>query len=228
MPKLPRKATERLAEREAKTVTELPRKTNAQKLHNPDMPVFPRAHQDDMTVLAVDPGGEHVGVVVGSRYLVEDQALDHPEAPVIWTVQAPGWRVYDYAEMTPAEFVRWFRPRIQMFDFITCEKFQLYPDKAKTLIGSEMPTSKLIGWLEFTLQVWNEELTKDPGSRAVGYPEIEYVSYMKEIHKGTLGVLRHTGIELVTPASPDHARSAEIHFWHALIRAGLVPGVTLS
>jgi hypothetical protein len=200
--------------------------------------VNPRVCDEDMTILGVDPGGEHVGVAIASRYLYDAAGLaefcplcvsgEHSKQQhrrPDWQTIAPGWRVYEVAELTPWEFVKFFRDNIGEFDVVTCEKFQLYPNKVKEQIGSEMPTSKLIGWLEFSIRMWNEEWTKT--GPAVGRAEISYESHMKQIHKGTTAVLRHEGIDFLSPASPDHARSAEIHLWHTLIRNSLVEGVTL-
>ncbi|WIC89195.1 hypothetical protein SEA_BOGOTA_45 [Streptomyces phage Bogota] len=185
--------------------------------------VMPRVNDEDMTVLAVDPGEEHVGVALGCRYFV-----DLPGTPEEWTLQSPGWRVYDVAELTPWEFVLFLRENLHLLDWITCEKFTLYPHLAKEQIGSEMPTSKLIGWIEFSVRLWNEQWTKDPSTPAAGRPEVYYESYPANIHKGTYAVLAHAGIDFISPKTPDHARSAELHLWHSLIRAGLVEGVTLA
>lgn len=203
--------------------------TAAQLLHNPDMFVHPRVSNEDATILAVDPGGAkggggHVGVAIGSRYLTDESGPLGSGAPS-WPAIDPGWRVYDYAEMTPDEFVMWFFPRIGMFDIVTCEDFRLYPEKAKTLTGSRMETSMLLGWLEFTVKVYNvRPFAERPPERKA---DIYWESNMKAIHKGTIGVLKTKGIPFITPANPDHARSAEIHLWHTLIRNNLVKGVTL-
>jgi hypothetical protein len=203
--------------------------TKAAELHHFPM-VYGRINADDLVVLAVDPGEEHVGVVVGCRYFAEQPefsgAADNPHDG--WEIVAPGWRVYEVAEMTPWEFVIWFKNNIQAFDIVTCEKFTLYPHLAKEQVGSEMPTSKLIGWIEFTIRMWNECWTKQPGNKAYRMNEIQYTSYPANIHKGTSAVMKLKKLPFVSPLSPDHARSAELHFWHTLIRAGLVEGVTLA
>lgn len=193
------------------------------------MIVYPRVNNEDAVILAVDPGGAkdgggHVGVAIGSRYFVDEQSPLGSGAPS-WSLVEPGWRVYDFAEMTPDEFVMWFFPRIGMFDFITCEDFKLYPEMGKKLTGSRMETSMLLGWLEFTVKVYNARPYADrPPERKL---DIVWESHMKKVHKGTIAVLKHAGIPFITPATPDHARSAEIHLWHTLIRNGLVNGVTL-
>jgi hypothetical protein len=197
--------------------------------------VHPRVNDEDMVILAVDPGEEHVGVALGCRYFYDATGLNEftgkpafPEPGPTWALQSPGWRVYDVAELKPWEFVLFLRENLHLIDWITCEKFTLYPHLAKEQIGSEMPTSKLIGWIEFSIRLWNEQWTKDPGTPAAGRPEVHYESYPANIHKGTEAVLKNRGIELLSPKTPDHARSAELHLWHSLIRAGLVDGVVLA
>lgn len=205
--------------------------------------VHPRVNDEDVVILAVDPGEEHVGIALGCRYFYDASGLDEfrditPDVAEQerraalhgpkWALQHPGWRVYDVAELTPWEFVLFLRENLHLLDWITCEKFTLYPHLAKEQIGSEMPTSKLIGWIEFSVRLWNEQWTKDPGTPAAGRPEIQFDSYPANIHKGTYAVLAHAGIDFISPKTPDHARSAELHLWHSLIRAGLVDGVTLA
>jgi hypothetical protein len=199
--------------------------TKARDLHHEPI-MYPRVNADDLAVLAIDPGETHVGLAVGCRYFTEGSGQD-PQGQDDWVLQTPGWRVYDVAELTPPEFVRWFRRSIQHFDLVTCEKFTLYPHLAKEQIGSEMPTSKLIGWIEFTVQMWNE-MVHEPGNPARGYTEIQYTSYPANIHAGTSSVMKKRDIPFVSPLTPDHARSAELHLWHSLIRAGLVEGVELA
>lgn len=185
--------------------------------HIPD--VLPRRSAEDIVVLAVDPGEEHVGVAVGRRDLEYAPGGPRPKGF--------GWFVSDVAELNPWEFVQFFRDNIDGIDLLSVEKYTLYPHLAKEQIGSEMPTSKLIGWIEFTVRLWNESFTKEH-TPAHGMPEIQYESYPANIHKGTEAVMKNKGIPFVSPKTPDHARSAELHFWHTLIRAGLVEGVTLA
>jgi hypothetical protein len=172
--------------------------------------VYPRVGDMDLSVLSVDPGTTHVGVVVGCRY-----------------DQAPGWRVYSVAEMLPDDFAAWVFPRLGMFDVIGCEDFVVYANKARELIGSRLETVRLLGWLEFTVKEWNRR-PLDPEHRKAGPYDIQWFSHMAQIHKGTEAVMKHAGIPFVSPATPDHARSAELHFWHFLIRNGLVDGVELA
>ncbi len=172
--------------------------------------VWPRVDDEDVTILSVDPGTTHVGITVGHR----DTASKY------------GWSVYCVAEMLPDPFVEWVYPRLGMFDVIGCEDFQVYASKAKELIGSKLETVRLLGFLEFTVKQWN----RVPHEAAPEHParEIQWFSNLAQIHKGTEAVMKHAGIPFVSPKTPDHARSAELHFWHYLIRSGLVPGVTLA
>lgn len=199
--------------------------TKARDLHHEPI-LYPRVNTDDLSVLAIDPGEKHVGLAVGCRYFSEGPGTD-PQGMDEWVLNTPGWRVYDVAELTPPEFVRWFRKSIDHFDIVTCEKFTLYPHLAKEQVGSEMPTSKLIGWIEFTIEIWNE-MVYTVENPAHGRREIQYTSYPANIHAGTTSIMKKKGIPFVSPLSPDHARSAELHFWHSLIRAGLVEGIVLA
>lgn len=199
----------------------------------------PRVCDDDVQILGVDPGGRHVGVALGHRKLYDAAGLaefcalcasgEHEKQQhrrPDWQVSAPGWEVYAVAEMKPDDFAEWLFPRLGHFDIITCEKFILRADKLKEQVGSEMETSQLIGFLRHTVRIWNSRpYAERPEERKA---DIVFESNTVHIHKGTMAVLRHAGIELVSPATPDHARSAELHLWHTLIRNALVEGVTLA
>lgn len=185
-------------------------RTKAADLHH--FPVVPPRGKTSVTILAVDPGETHVGLAVGHA----DETSEH------------GWTVTDVAELEPWEFVQWFRDALPCLDLLTVEKFTLYKSLAMEQVGSEMPTSKLIGWIEFTVRLWNEVMITDPAGRAYRYPAVEYVSYPANIHAGTSSLMKNRGIPFVSPLTPDHARSAELHLWHALVRWALVKGVELA
>lgn len=180
-----------------------------------DMIVFPRINEEDCVVLAVDPGDEHVGMALGCRYFSSDGEQ--------YTLHAPGWRVYDTAEMTPDAFVSWFRQYKDMIDILALEKFILFPQLAKEQTGSEMQTSKLIGWLEWYVKY--------------DAPHIEILEATSQVLQAPIpALLARIGVEWVSPPGPnisrgstgDHQRSAETHWWHRLIKAGLVDGLTLA
>lgn len=172
--------------------------------------------QMGMTVLAVDPGDERVGVCVGQ--------VAAGQAWVIGTSIA-----------TPRDFRGWFRSGIGCFDLVTCERWALRADMAKTLIGSEMLSSQLIGWLRMTIEDWNEEYTKRPEFPAHGYAEIQWESNPSTILNGTAGVMMHSKIPQVSPgkrldtkAHTNDAFSAELHWWYTVIKNGFVDGLSIA
>lgn len=184
--------------------------------------VYPRVSEDDAVIMGFDPGGKdgddqagHVGVTLACRYLYDD-----PSAPNGWALQSPGWRVYDTFEMSPDEFIRWFAQNTTAIDCIYGEMFRLDKQRAHAQIGSMMPTSQLIGWVRMHCLLYAPHL------------EVNWQSNM--VLKGpTAAILREKGIRPVSPSGKnasrfstgDHQRSAELHLWHGLIRAGLVEGI---
>lgn len=180
------------------------------------MIVQPRFGDTDVVALGVDPGEEHVGLALAHRYLAA------PEEPGQTTPRllAPGWRVYATAEMGPAEFVRWFRRNASRIDLLIAEMFYLDPGRARMLSGSPMPTSQIIGWLDIFC--------------ATEAPHIDTTWQSNQVLTGPVAaLLRMGGIRPVSPpgankakgSTGDHQRSAELHLWHGLIRAGLVEGI---
>lgn len=167
--------------------------------------------QMGMNVLAVDPGDERVGVAIGQQ--------EGGTAALMYTTI-----------MDPKQFRGWFRSSIGCWDIVSCERWALRADMAKTLIGSEMPTVQLIGWLRMTVEDWNEVYTKRPGP-ANGCLEIQWDSNPPTVHKGTYSVLKARGLGPVSPGKPtgmgstthtNDALSAELHWWFTLMRLGLV------
>jgi hypothetical protein len=176
------------------------------------------APENGMRVLAVDPGEERVGVAIG--------------------LQWAGTAELKYTTiMTPRRFRGWFRASIGGWDLVTCEKWALRADMAKTLIGSEMETVQLIGWLKGTIEDWNDGYTKDPRLPSYGYPEIQWDSNPPTIHRGTYSVLQARHLGPVSPGKPkgmessthtNDALSAELHWWYTLMKFGLVDGMGLK
>lgn len=81
-------------------------------------------------LVAIDPGGAHVGWCEG--------LWDGRELMVVDV-----WEFDPEAAMQRAELV------FPHTDTVIIESFRLYPDKAKLLIGSEMETSQMIGALKY-------------------------------------------------------------------------------
>lgn len=190
------------------------------------MIIHPRINDDDMVILAVDPGDEHVGVAYGCRYLVDRSDEDRDEPPLSgWYTKAPGWRVVDTAEMTPYDFAVWYEEQLWngRLDIVTVEKWSLYETMARKLIGSEMMTSQLIGFLRIETRMFNEAAGVRRPWHA--HSAVQWEQNPASIQQPTKAVLKRLGIRPVSPANPDHQRSAELHLWHTLIRHGLVEGV---
>lgn len=193
----------------------------------PEPVVYPRVTEDDTVVIGFDPGGSdagddkgHVGVTLACRNFVD--ITPNASRPT-WELRSPGWRVYDTFEMNPDEFIRWFAKNAAGIDCIYGEMFRLDKERAHKLIGSAMPTSQLIGWVRMHCMLFAQhiEVYWQPNTVLTG---------------PTSALLRDAGIRPVSPpgknaarySTGDHQRSSELHFWHGLIRAGLVDGITLA
>lgn len=97
-------------------------------------------------IIAIDPGGAHVGWCEG---------LVHEDG----TVYIDHLQEYDPAgSLTRAEDV------FPKADTVVIETFRLYPDKAKMLVGSEMETSQLIGALKYLARRSGREPVMQPAS----------------------------------------------------------------
>lgn len=196
-------------------------------VRRPEPVVYPRVNPDDTVVMGFDPGGKddddtqgHVGVTLACRNFV-DTTPDQSQPT--WQLQAPGWRVYDTFEMNPDEFIRWFAKNAAGIDCIYGEMFRLEKKRAMTLVGSTMPTSQLIGWVRMHCMLFAQhiEVYWQPNTVLTG---------------PTSALLRDNGIRPVSPkgksaakfSTGDHQRSSELHFWHGLIRSGVVDGITLA
>lgn len=175
------------------------------------MIIQPRVCEDDLVILGIDPGETHVGVAWACRYLEYRDGR--------WLEVAPGWRVVETEEMTPDDFADWFQQNLYTgkFDIVTCERFQLYPDKAMEQTGQQMLTAELIGYVRHSVRQFNKGMAQ--------MPQVLYESNQAAIQTPTAAVLKRLGIKPVSKAHPGHDRSAELHLWHTLLRNGLVPGV---
>jgi hypothetical protein len=187
--------------------------------------VYPRTTETDLVILGLDPGGAdgeengHVGVALGCRNFYNTASA--AQAPT-YALQAPGWRIYETAELTPDEFIHWFVANVEGIDMIFGEMFTLEKKRALAQAGSRMPTSQLIGFVRmYCLTV-------------AQHVEVTWHSNM--VLKGpTAEILREKGIKPVSPrgadaargSTGDHQRSAELHWWHGLMRANLVDGVDI-
>jgi hypothetical protein len=191
-------------------------------VRKPEPIVYPRVTEQDAVIMGFDPGGSdkkdetgHVGVTLGCRNYVDTGDT--------YELQWPGWRVYDTFEMDPDEFIRWFARNTSGIDGIYGEMYRLDKEKAYTQIGSSMPTSQLIGWVRMHCMLYA--------------PHIDVVWQPNTVLTGPIsGLLRENKIRPVSPSGAnaargstgDHQRSSELHWWHGLVRGGLVEGVSLA
>jgi hypothetical protein len=168
----------------------------------------------DQWLVAVDPGGAHVGVSCFGRREQDDQ---HHIWDCFWS-----------AEYTPLGFEDWLSEQMLagQIDILVYEKWQLYPDKAKSLIGSEMETSQLIGVIKYVWRALAQVDTRWPGSpvELVGQP-----ASIKDPIRGLLKKRRITSMAKLLRVPLDHAVDAELHGWHHVIHTlGDSAGVAVS
>lgn len=97
-------------------------------------------------VIAIDPGGAHVGWC--EALVFDDGVVD----------------VDHIAELTPQGATHAAERVFPNADVVVIESFRLYPDKAKMLVGSEMETSQLIGVLKYLARKHGCKLVMQPAS----------------------------------------------------------------
>lgn len=186
-------------------------------------------------LVSVDPGDVHVGVA----FFVRDSEAEF------------GWRCTETMEFSPPDFEDWLANRFvecpDEWEFLVYEKFRLYEDKAGEQTGSEFPTSKLIGVIEFLGRVHNRHANNHlrgarrnqitscqleggvcAGDRDRGgtsdprHPHpIELAKQPAERHKHTRGIVQRLGIQLTAKREGDplgHRTVAELHGWYFILR----------
>ena len=148
------------------------------------------------TMVAIDPGGVHVGVA-GFSYDGQDPPAGEPaELPVC--VRATELNPYQTQEMV------WSMCKAGALHALVIESWRLFPQMAAKLVGSDMPTSQLIGSL-----VW---MAKHYG--------VPVILQDPEIKIPTASLLNRRQIRLrsVREGRGGHAKDAELHGWHWLVR----------
>lgn len=93
-----------------------------------------------MTILAVDPGGSHVGVAVFR-----------------------GERCIDVTELDPQVFLEELSWR-RGIETVVCEEFRLRRSAALSLVGSTLPTVELIGILRHYCRVYDIAFVTQPAT----------------------------------------------------------------
>lgn len=136
-------------------------------------------------IVAIDPGGAHVGWC--------EALWDHRELLVT-----------DVQELTPDQATSRAEVVFPHTRVVIIEKFTLYPDKSKLLVGSEMETSQLIGALKYLARLHDCLLVMQPA--AIKVP--------------TESLMRHRGTHhaAVAGRKGGHAKDAETHLHHYIYR----------
>lgn len=155
-----------------------------------------RAEEYAYRLVAVDPGGVHVGVAV-------------------FGCNNSGWSCFWAGEMQPEEFEDWLSEHMvhSGIDILVVEQFTLYADKAMEQTGSDMPTSQLIGAIKY---IWRQ--MKGTASRWPR-PDVELHFQPAKIKVPTQSVLKNRGMKSMakTLKAGGHAFDAELHGYHHII-----------
>ena len=147
------------------------------------------------TIVAVDPGGVHVGVAIFKK-------------------KPRGW-VCDWAgEMTPVLFEDWLDLKLASggINTLIVEEWKLFADKAAQQIGSHMETSQLIGSIKYIYRKANKSWPAR---------EVELLWQSPNIKIPTRSVLKAREIEMTSKilgVPGDHASDAELHGYFYILK----------
>lgn len=148
-----------------------------------------------MTLVAVDPGGVHVGVATFEK-------------------RTAGWACTWAGEMTPVLFEDWLTDKLAAgeIEALVVEEWKLFADKAAQQVGSHMETSQLIGSIKYICR-----------KVAPKWPSVQFslVWQSPNIKIPTRSVLRARGVKSTAKqlkVSGDHASDAELHGYHYIMR----------
>lgn len=143
-----------------------------------------------MKFVSLDPGDVHVGWAV----FADD---NHGEFHCTLA-----------EEITPDELFRRARETgwLQQATHVVIEEFRPYPTTIKALIGSDLPTARMIGAMEYACHTWGVQLIKQPA----------------HVKKATEELLKHKHIELVSRGHGGHAKDAELQGYYRLFSQGLL------
>lgn len=150
-------------------------------------------------LVAVDPGGVHVGVAVFGK-------------------NVKGWEPLWATEMAPVEFEDWYSAHCihGEIDITVVEEWRLFPGTSSTQHGSDMPTSQLIGAIKYIHRNTAHIPTRDFGREHT--PILAFQT--PKIKKPTRAKLRARQLPSaakVLKVPGDHALDAELHGYHYLM-----------
>ncbi|QLF82725.1 holliday junction resolvase [Microbacterium phage SBlackberry] len=161
-----------------------------------DFGVRPRNWGDKPAFLAIDPGDVHVGLAEFTR--IEG----------VWYCTWAG-------EKTPDEFLEWYVQGLRMsrWVYVVIESWKLFPQAAPIYVGSDMPTSRLIGAIRSLARFipidsgWFDE----PMPTHLQDPQIKIPT------RGVLKRRKLRSVAKILGVPLDHASDAELHGYKFLI-----------
>ncbi|QWY83829.1 holliday junction resolvase [Microbacterium phage PermaG] len=161
-----------------------------------DFGVKLRPQDPKPSFLAIDPGDVHVGLAEFTR--IEG----------VWYCTWAG-------EKTPDEFLEWYVDglRVSRWVYVVIESWKLFPQAAPIYVGSDMPTSRLIGAIRSLARFipidtgWFDE----PTPTHLQDPQIKIPTRGVLKRRKLRSVAKIMGIPL------DHASDAELHGYKFLI-----------
>lgn len=155
------------------------------------------AEHDRWRFLAIDPGDVHVGLA--EFECGRDRV----------------WRCVWAGEMTPDDFLPWYVEGIRKrrWEKVVVESWKLFPQAAPIYVGSDMPTSRLIGAIKAIAAFCSPE--------GAWFDEAPRVVFQDpQIKVPTRGVLKRRKLKSmakVLRVPLDHASDAELHGFKYLI-----------
>uniref|UniRef100_A0AAU6R580 Holliday junction resolvase n=1 Tax=Micrococcus phage Olihed TaxID=3092209 RepID=A0AAU6R580_9CAUD len=159
-----------------------------------DFGVKPPSHTAAMRrwrFLAIDPGDEHVG-------LAEFECGPDKVWYCVWA-----------GEKTPEEFLPWYVTGLRgdRWEWVVVESWHLFPESSKFYVGSDMPTSRLIGSIEALAAYIPEDGAwfDEPVAVTRQDPQIKIPT------RSVLKRRKLRSIARVLKVSGDHASDAELH-----------------
>ena len=143
----------------------------------------------DRKIVAFDPGEIHVGVAMLSGH------------------RNGSWNIVEVWEVNPHQALQMleppYRPDMGEITFVI-EEWRLYPNKTKEMVGSDFPTAQLIGQMKYLIARADRPVVMQPAA----------------IKKPTEALMKVRGIqhEAVRQGRGGHAKDAETHAWHYVLR----------
>jgi hypothetical protein len=161
-------------------------------------------------MIAIDPGESHVGMAEFQRMPPDAWRKEHE------------WLCTWAGEMLPGPALEWVTGHLPLLQVVVYESWQIYPDKAASLIGSQCETAQFIGALKWIVFGFNGHAARFPDHGPPGL--VGLVEQPASIQIPTRGLLKQAGRKSTAKRikAGEHAMSAELHGWCFLHRSGLI------